>query len=97
MANTPTAVAQEKGLGIRFQAIVPRQMILAPESGTPRRRLCGRHGHHAGTVRGRFGAPIHLARPAIEWCPWDDPQFDDGVVFGLNGDAGVTVMEGAAA
>jgi hypothetical protein len=26
-----------------------------------------------------------------------DPQYADGIVFGLNGDAGVTIMEGAAA
>jgi len=27
----------------------------------------------------------------------DDRQYADGIVFGLNGDAGVTIMEKAAA
>src|SRR5882757_7657362 len=46
----------------------------------------------------RFGAPMPpRAFGDRVVSVLNDPQYDDGVVFGLNGDAGVTVMEGATA
>jgi hypothetical protein len=46
----------------------------------------------------RFGAPM----PPREFgnhviSVLEDPKYADGIVLGLNGDSGVTIMEGATA
>ena len=52
MAKYANGVSQEKKLGIRFQAIVPRQMIVGTGIGDAAADAYARlHGHHAGTVR----------------------------------------------
>ena len=52
MAKYANGVSEKKRLGIRFQAIVPQQMVLGTGVGGCRRqRLRARHGHEAGTVR----------------------------------------------
>jgi hypothetical protein len=46
----------------------------------------------------RFGAPMSPRQFGDRVISvLEDPKYADGIVFGLNGDAGVTVMEGAAA
>lgn len=99
MAKYANGVSQEKNLGIRFQAIVPRMMILGTGTGD------AAAGAYAGSMGitpeefvARFGSPM----PPRDFgdrvvSVLEDPQFADGIVFGLNGDAGVTIMEGAAA
>jgi len=99
MAKYANGVAQEKKLGIRFQAIVPRQMILGTGIGD------AAAGAYAGSMGitpeqfvTRFGAPMPpRAFGDRVVSVLEDPQYAEGVVFGLNGDAGVTVMEGTAA
>jgi NAD(P)-dependent dehydrogenase (short-subunit alcohol dehydrogenase family) len=99
MAKYANGVSQEKSLGIRFQAIVPRQMILGTGVGdAAASAYAGAMGITPEQFVTRFGAPM----PPREFgdrvvSVLADPQYADGVVFGLNGDAGVTVMEGAAA
>ena len=53
MAKYANGVSQEKSLGIRFQVIVPRQMILGTGTGdAAANAYAGSDGHHARTVRG---------------------------------------------
>lgn len=99
MAKYANGVSQEKNLGIRFQAIVPRQMILGTGTGdAAANAYAGSMGITPEKFVARFGAPM----PPRAFGDWvvsvlEEPQYADGVVFGLNGDAGVTVMEGASA
>jgi hypothetical protein len=99
MAKYANGVSRERSLGIRFQAIVPRQMILGTGVGdSAANAYAGSMGITPEQFVARFGAPM----PPREFgdrvvSVLEDPQYADGVVFGLNGDAGVTVMEGEAA
>jgi NAD(P)-dependent dehydrogenase (short-subunit alcohol dehydrogenase family) len=99
MAKYANGVSQELNLGIRFQTIVPRQMILGTGIGD------AAAGAYAGSMGitpqdfvARFGAPMPpRAFGDRVVSVLKDPQYADGIVFGLNGDAGVTVMEVVAA
>ena len=99
MAKYANGVSQEQNLGIRFQAIVPRMMILGTGTGD------AAAGAYAGSMGitpeefvARFGAPMPpRAFGDRVVSVLEEPQYADGIVFGLNGDAGVTVMEGATA
>ena len=99
MAKYANGVSEQKGLGIRFQAIVPRQMILGTGTGDA---AANAYAHSMGITPeqfvARFGAPMPpRAFGDRVVSVLEDPQYAEGVVFGLNGDAGVTVMEGAGA
>jgi len=99
MAKYANNVSEQKDLGIRFQTIVPLQMV--GDTGV------GDEGAHAyaramGIKRdeflARFGAPM----PPREFgekivSVLDDPKFTEGFALGLKGDTGVTILEGAAA
>ncbi len=99
MAKYANGVSQEKNLGIRFQAIVPRQMILGTGTGdAAANAYAGSMGITPEQFVARFGAPMPpRAFGDRVVSVLEDPQYADGVVFSLNGDAGVTVMEGATA
>ena len=99
MARYANGVAEQKGLGIRFQAIVPQQMVGGTGTGD-----AGSHAYAnaMGVTQeaflGRFGTPMpprqfgdHLV------AVLDDPQYATGFAFGLKGDTGITVIEGEAA
>jgi NAD(P)-dependent dehydrogenase (short-subunit alcohol dehydrogenase family) len=99
MAKYANNVSEQKDLGIRFQTIVPLQMV--GDTGV------GDEGAHAyaramGIKRveflARYGAPM----PPREFgekivSVLDDPKYAEGFAFGLKGDTGVTILEGAAA
>jgi NAD(P)-dependent dehydrogenase (short-subunit alcohol dehydrogenase family) len=98
MTKYANGVSQEKKLGIRFQAIVPRMMILGTGTGDV---AAGAYADSMGISPKefvtRFGSPMPpRAFGDRVVSVLDDPHYADGIVFGLNGDAGVTVMEGAA-
>jgi len=99
MAKYANGVAQEKNLGIRFQAIVPRQMILGTGIGdAAANAYAGSMGITPEQFVARFGAPMPpRAFGDRVVAVLEDPQYAEGVVFGLNGDDGIAVMEGAAA
>lgn len=99
MAKYANGVSQDDRLGIRFQAIVPRMMILGTGVGdTAAGAYAGSMGVTPEAFVARFGAPMPpRAFGDRVVAVLEDPRFVDGVVFGLNGDSGVTVMEGAAA
>jgi NAD(P)-dependent dehydrogenase (short-subunit alcohol dehydrogenase family) len=99
MAKYANGVAKQKGLGIRFQAIVPTQIIGGTGVGD---RASGAYAQSMGLEReaylARFGAPMpprqfgeHLV------AVLDDPQYASGIAFGLKGDTGITILEAEAA
>ena len=96
MAKYANGVSEKKGLGIRFQVIVPQQMILGTGVGD-----ADAYAHAMGVKPeafvARFGAPM----PPREFgekvvSVLDDPTYAKGFAFGLKGDTGVTMLEAAA-
>jgi NAD(P)-dependent dehydrogenase (short-subunit alcohol dehydrogenase family) len=94
MAKYANGVAEQKGLGIRFQVVVPQQMIGGTGVGDAG---SGAYARAMGVEReaflARFGAPMpprqygdHLVEVL------DDPQYATGLAFGLKGDTGITVL-----
>jgi len=99
MANYANGVAKQKGLGIRFQAIVPLQIIGGTGVGD---EASSAYANAMGIERepflAKFGAPMpprlfgdHVVSLLT------DPQYATGVAFGLKGDTGITILEGEAA
>jgi NAD(P)-dependent dehydrogenase (short-subunit alcohol dehydrogenase family) len=99
MAKYANDVSAQKKLGIRFQAIVPQQIIGGTGVGDAGADAYARTmGLGRDEFLARFGAPM----PPREFgekvvSVLEDPAYADGVVFGLKGDTGITVIEGAAA
>ncbi len=99
MANYANGVAKQKGLGIRFQAIVPLQIIGGTGVGDAGANAYARAmGMKPEEFLARFGAPMpprlfgdHVVSLLT------DPQYATGVAFGLKGDTGITILEGEAA
>jgi NAD(P)-dependent dehydrogenase (short-subunit alcohol dehydrogenase family) len=98
MAKYANGVSEQKKLGIRFQAIVPRQMVLGTGVGDA---AANAYASDAGIKPeefvARFGAPM----PPRKFGEYvvsvlDDPIYAQGLAFGVNGDAGVTILEGSA-
>lgn len=99
MAKYANGISEEKALGIRFQAIVPRQMILGTGVGDAAANAYARDsGITPEDFVARFGAPMpprDFGEHVVSVL--DDPAYAQGLAFGLNGDAGVTILEGAPA
>ena len=99
MARYANGVAEQKKLGIRFQAIVPLQIIGGTGVGDAGANAYARAtGVDRDAYLARFGAPLpprqfgdHLV------AVLEDPRYATGIAFGLKGDTGVTVLEGEAA
>jgi hypothetical protein len=99
MARYANGVSNQADLGIRFQVIVPQQMVGGTGVGD------------AGAIAYAKALDIpkaqFLARFGVAMPPTDfgekvvhvltDPQFASGMAFGLKGDTGITVLEEAAA
>ena len=99
MAKYANGVSQQDNLGIRFQAIVPLQMVGGTGVGDAGANAYARAmGIEREAFLARFGAPM----PPREFgekvvSVLDDPKYAEGFAFGLKGDTGVTMLEGAAA
>jgi len=99
MAQYANGVSQQKGLGIRFQVIVPQQMVGGTGVGDTGANAYARAmGLKPEEFLARFGAPM----PPREFgervvAVLDDPRFAEGFAFGLKGGIGVTILEGAVA
>ena len=99
MAKYANGVAKQKSLGIRFQAIVPQQIIGGTGIGDAASSAYARAmGIERGAFLARFGAPLpprqfgdHLV------AVLGDPLYAAGFAFGLKGDTGITVLEQEAA
>src|SRR5712692_12124920 len=99
MAKYANGIAKQKGLGIRFQAIVPLQIIGGTGVGDEASSAYARAmGIEPEAFLARYGAPM----PPREFgekvvSVQDDPRYAEGFAFGLKGDTGITMLEGAAA
>jgi hypothetical protein len=98
MAKYANNVAQEKKLDIRIQAILPRMMILGTGIGDA---AAGAYAKSMGITPEQFVARFGSPMPPRAFgdrvvSVLQDPKYADGIVFGLNGDDGVTIMEGLA-
>jgi NAD(P)-dependent dehydrogenase (short-subunit alcohol dehydrogenase family) len=99
MAQYANGVSKQKDLGIRFQAIVLRQMVRGTGVGDAASNAYARAmGVTPEEYVARFGVPM----PPREFgekvvSVLDDPKYAEGFAFGLKGDTGVTMLEGAAA
>ena len=99
MAEYANGVSEQQDLGIRFQAIVPQQMVRGSGVGDEGANAYTRAmGIEPEEFLARFGAPM----PPREFgekvvSVLDDPKYAEGIAFGLKGDTGITVLEGAAA
>jgi len=99
MAKYANGVSLQNNLGIRFQAIVPQQIIGDTGVGDAG---AGAYAHAAGIGKEeflkRFGKPMpprQFGEKIV--CLLEEAKYADGVVFGLKGDTGITIIEGAAA
>ncbi len=99
MANYANGVSSEKGLGIRFQTVVPQQMIGGTgvgEAGAA--AYAARLGVTPDEFLARFGPPMpprQFGEHVVSLLT--DPQFDEARAFGLKGETGISILEGAAA
>ncbi len=99
MAKYADGLATQKGLGVRFQAVVPMQIIGGTGVGDA---AASAYGAAAGVAReavlARFGAPLpprKFGDHVVELL--EDPRYASGLAFGLKGDTGITILEGDAA
>jgi NAD(P)-dependent dehydrogenase (short-subunit alcohol dehydrogenase family) len=98
MAKYANGVAAQRGLGIRFQAIVPQQMVGGTGVGDAGAAAYARGlGLEPAAFLARFGEPMpprlfgdHVVSVL------EDPQYADGLAFGLKGGSGVSVLERVA-
>ncbi len=99
MAEYANGVSEQQDLGIRFQAIVPQQMVRGTGVGDEGANDYARAMRiEPAEFLARFGAPM----PPREFgekvvSVLGDPKYAEGFAFGLKGDTGVTMLEGAAA
>src|SRR3984885_6946278 len=99
MAKYANGISMQNKLGVRFQVIVPQQIVGntgvgdAGASAYARASGIGREQFLA-----RFGAPMpprDFGEKVVSVL--EDPKYAEGVVFGLKGDTGITMLEGEAA
>lgn len=98
LAKYANKVAEQRDLQIRFQAILPRQIIggtgIGDEASTAYTRALGLD---RATYLTRFGAPLpprRFGEHVIEAI--GDPQYARAIALSVKGDTGVTVLEGGA-
>lgn len=99
MAQYANGIARQKVLGIRFQAIVPQQIIGGTGVGEEAAGAYARSmGIETAAFLARFGAPLPPRQFGDNLVAvLDDPQYAEGFAFGLKGDTGITILEGEAA
>jgi NAD(P)-dependent dehydrogenase (short-subunit alcohol dehydrogenase family) len=99
MASYANKIAEQKRLGIRFQAIVPQQIIGGTGVGDEASAAyAGARGIEREAFLAQFGTPLPpRAFGDYLIAVLDDPQYAKGFAFGLKSDTGITVLEGDAA
>jgi NAD(P)-dependent dehydrogenase (short-subunit alcohol dehydrogenase family) len=99
MAQYANGLAKQKRLGIRFQTIVPMQIIGGTGVGDKASSAYARSlGLERDAYLARFGTPLPPRMFGEQLVAvLDDPQYASGFAFGLKGDTGITVLEGEAA
>jgi NAD(P)-dependent dehydrogenase (short-subunit alcohol dehydrogenase family) len=98
MARYANRVSQQRELGIVFQTILPRQMVLGTGIGDTAAGAYARAmGIKPEAFVARFGTPMPprmFGENVV--AVLDDPIHAEGFAFGLTGAAGVTMIEGFA-
>lgn len=99
MAGYANGVAEQKGLGIRFQTIMPVQMVGGTGVGDAGASAYARaSGLEREAFLARFGAPMPPRKYGDHVVAvLDDPQYATGFAFAMKGDTGIAVLEGEAA
>ena len=99
MAKYANGISQKEELGIRFQAILPTQMIGATGVGEAGAAAYARAlGIPAGEFLARWPQPMTPRTYGDKvLAVLDDPGYAEGLAFGINGETGITILEGAAA
>src|SRR5882762_6578637 len=95
MARYANRVSEQRKLGICFQTILPRQMILGTGIGDTAAGAYARAMDiEPEAFVARFGAPMppRLFGENVV-AVLDDPTYSEGFAFGLSGDKGVAMME----
>jgi NAD(P)-dependent dehydrogenase (short-subunit alcohol dehydrogenase family) len=99
MAKYANGVSMQNKLGIHFQVIVPQQIIGDTGVGDAGASAYARAaGIGREALLARFGAPMpprDFGEKVVSIL--EEAKYADGVVFGLKGDTGVTMIEGVAA
>jgi hypothetical protein len=95
LAKYANASAQALKLGISFQAIVPQQMVGDTDLGRTAAELYAqRQGVTPEQFLAGFGAALSSARVGEHVASiLTDPQYEQGVAFGLKGDTGITILD----
>jgi NAD(P)-dependent dehydrogenase (short-subunit alcohol dehydrogenase family) len=95
MAKYANGVAEQRHLGIRFQAIVPQQMVRGTGVGDAgANAYASAMGIEPEAFVARFGAPMpprDFGEKVV--AVLDDAAYAEGFAFGLKGDTGVTILE----
>jgi len=99
MAQYANVVSDKLGLGIRFQALVPMQMIGETERGRHAAEAYARwRGMTSEAFLAGFGKPMpprefgeHVATLLTK------PEYENGIAYGFKGDTGITSLDKIAA
>lgn len=96
MASYANASSDELGTGIKFQAVLPRQLIVETELGrVAAEAYARRKGVALEVYLAGFGAPLTPAQVGEHVVALlTDPQYEAGVAFGLRSDLGIHALDG---
>jgi NAD(P)-dependent dehydrogenase (short-subunit alcohol dehydrogenase family) len=96
MAHYANGAAAELGLGIRFQVIIPQQIIGDTELGRSAADAYARRKNiSVEAFLKNYGAPMPPQRVGEHVVSiLTDPRFQQGTAFGLKGDTGITSLDG---
>jgi NAD(P)-dependent dehydrogenase (short-subunit alcohol dehydrogenase family) len=96
MASYANASSDELGAGIKFQALLPRQLIGDTELGRAGAEAYARRkGVPLETFLAGFGVPLTPAQVGEHVATLlTDPRHETGVAFGLKGDLGLHSLDG---
>lgn len=95
MANYANSASDELGAGIKFQAIVPRQIIADTELGRAgAAAYAKRKGVALEAFLDSFGAPLPPAKVGEHVVTLlTDARYESGTAFGLKGDLGIHSLD----
>jgi NADP-dependent 3-hydroxy acid dehydrogenase YdfG len=99
MASYANGISKQNKLGVRFQVIVPQQMVLGTGVGDAGANAYARAMNiEPAAFVSRFGAPmLPQAFGEKVVSVLRDPACAEGFAFGIKGDTAVSILEGATA
>ncbi len=99
MAKYANGIAKQKGLGVKFQAILPMQIVGGTGVGDEAARAySGSLGLSREAFLARFGVDLPPRKfGELVAALLTDAQYESGVAFAVKGETGITVLEGEAA